>query len=558
MTTESDKNKLSTSSDSATQEEPRVLRAVAADDCRYVQYGTPAGSMWIEKGALALNPREVFAQLQNRGITHGATDWAKAKTAISEHADFEPGSSAATRPGWHGDVYFFRDGACSSGEDARPVRFDPDRRFSPRGNLEDWQAALGRVVCRQPVFLTALATAFVGPLLKFLPKGAGTVLLELVGPPHCGKSTAALVAASVWAGDADNPLGGADSWQMTANSVDNRKARGSDGLLVWDEVNTAGTFEQQRELVRSAIFGLTSAGAKERFGDRPVLDPLCSVLISTSNSSVAERFSRASHDDRAIHSRVLTLMVPELKVGGVFFRQPAGFPTGAAAIQFLRDKIDANYGCAGRAFIQGLIATNRKKLDRRIKKWWSLMIGKAETAGMADPRQSKMLAAIYVAGKLATSMGIMGKDWGFTAARLLSAMGRSLVPSRPKAIRRFERYLAKYKRRFLKVEAAPADMTREKFRRLRGLTRATTNGTELLIPVPAFLKAFRNDERLARELRDLGVITSGKGTKSKISIHAPRRFKNGVRMYRILLDQLNAGEASSALPAIGSGRRRRG
>lgn len=540
MTKESDNKMPAASPAMSNNDAPRVLEAIEGDGRRHVRYGTSRSAMWVEKGALALNAREVFAQFENLGITHGLADFAKAKKAISEHADFAPSGSAATRPGWLGNVYFFRDGTCTSADDSRPILFEPDQRYVPRGSLEGWQAAIGRVAKRQKFILTALASAFVGPLRPYLPPGSQAVLLELVGPPHCGKSTAALLAASVWAGDAGNPLGGADSWQMTANAADARKTRGSDGLLVWDEVNTAGASEQQRELVRSAIFGLTSAGAKERFGDKPVTDPLRAVLISTSNRSVAERFSRSSDDDRAVRSRVLTLLVPAATEGGVFPRRPAGFKDRAAAIDFARRRIDAHYGCAGRAFVQRLVAADPARLRRRVAKWWSPMLAKAEAAAIVDPRHRQILAAIYVAGKVATDMGIMAKDWGFSAARLLRAVGRSLEPARPKALSRLDRYIRKHEVEFLDVEAAPADLTRDQFKCLPGLTRTTANGPELLVPVPALETAFRDSSQVARDLRDRGIIKGGTGAKPKISIHAPRRFRNGVRVYRILLDRLQS------------------
>ncbi|MDQ0349818.1 DUF927 domain-containing protein [Ancylobacter vacuolatus] len=540
MTKKSEKKAPGTSPATSNNDAPRVLEAIEGDGRRHVRYGTSKSSMWVEKGALALNAREVFAQFENLGITHGPADFAKAKGAISEYADFAPSGSAATRPGWLGDVYFFRDGTRTSADDSRPILFEPDQRYVPRGSLEGWQAAIGCVAKKQEFILTAMAAAFVGPLHPYLPPGSQTVLLELVGPPHCGKSTVALLAASVWAGDAGNPLGGADSWQMTANAVDARKRRGADGLLVWDEVNTAGASEQQRELIRSAYFGLTSAGAKERFGDKPVTDALRAVLISTSNRSVAERFSRDADDDRAVRSRVLTLLVPEAKYGGVFPRKPRDFGNREEAIQFLRREIDAHYGCAGRAFVQRLVAADPARLRRRVSKWWSRMLAKAEAAGIVDPRHRQILAAIYAAGKVATDMGIMGKDWGFSAAWPLRAVGRSPEPSRPKALSRLERYIRKYEAEFLDVEAAPADLTRDRFKSLRGLTRTTANGAELLVPVPAFEKAFQNPGQLARDLRDRGIIKGGTGTKPKISIHAPRRFRNGVRVYRILLDRLQS------------------
>ncbi len=71
----------------------------------------------------------------------------------------------------------------------------------------------------------------------------------------------------------------------------------------------------------------------------------------------------------------------------------------------------------------------------------------------------------------------------------------------------------------------------EQFRRLPGLTRfPTENGPELLVPVPAFEAAFRNATQHVRDLRAGGIIKGSGGTKPEGSIHAPRRFRNGVRV----------------------------
>ncbi len=96
-----------------------------------------------------------------------------------------------------------------------------------------------------------------------------------------------------------------------------KKNAWSEGLMVWDELNTAGNLNEQREIAHAAIFGVTSASTKERFEKFLATDPLRTVLISMSwLRSVAERFSSRSNDDGRYGEIMLTLVVPETP-GGV-------------------------------------------------------------------------------------------------------------------------------------------------------------------------------------------------------------------------------------------------
>ncbi len=106
--------------------------------------------------------------------------------------------------------YFIRDGTQFL-ETSGLAIYPPDPRFSTRGSLQGWQSAIGRVARKQPFFLAALATALVG--MRFCDTCHPEQALSSSNwwsPPYCGKSTAALAAASYGQERRGNPLGGAD------------------------------------------------------------------------------------------------------------------------------------------------------------------------------------------------------------------------------------------------------------------------------------------------------------------------------------------------------------
>jgi hypothetical protein len=99
--------------------------------------------------------------------------------------------------------------------------------------------------------------------MRFAPAHLLNPQVELVGPRECGKSTLGILAASVWAGDPHSAVGGAETWDLTINALDQQKLTHGDNLLVLDEGNLAGTTSQdQREVIRKAVFKAATTGGR--------------------------------------------------------------------------------------------------------------------------------------------------------------------------------------------------------------------------------------------------------------------------------------------------------
>src|SRR5690348_970977 len=71
-----------------------------------------------------------------------------------------------------------------------------DAAYRASGTLADWQRQVAGLAVGNDRLVLFLSAAFAGPLLDIMGEPSGG--LHLVGDSRTGKSTAALVAASVW------------------------------------------------------------------------------------------------------------------------------------------------------------------------------------------------------------------------------------------------------------------------------------------------------------------------------------------------------------------------
>ena len=135
-------------------------------------------------------------------------------------------------------------------------------RFDSAGSPDDWKRDVASLASGNRLLLLAISIAFSGPLFGLLREGA--IGIHLRGPSSCGKTSALIVAGSVWGGGGRNGFCG--TWRATANGLEGVAAAHSGTCLVLDELSEIDPQEAGK-----AAYALLNGSGKQRAG-RSVID----------------------------------------------------------------------------------------------------------------------------------------------------------------------------------------------------------------------------------------------------------------------------------------------
>ena len=217
-------------------------------------------------------------------------------------------------------------------------------QYASNGNLDDWKNQVAKFADNNPYLLFALSCGLGGPLLNLLNViGIG---FHFLGDSTSGKTTALLVATSVWGGPKFML-----SWRQTANRLEAQAASRSDCLMTIDESHMIdpGTLDACIYL----LLGGVSKGRLKR--------------DSTAAESAHWRIPVLSSGERALETHLLSAQIDhkagqavrmcDIPVGGKFgvFDQLPPQTGPAAFADILRTNAAKTYGTAGPAFVKQLL-----------------------------------------------------------------------------------------------------------------------------------------------------------------------------------------------------------
>ena len=215
----------------------RLIEVVDADG-RCHRWSMPAALLASLRGD---DYRQTLLSLGAR-LAHGATAAHVLHRFLSAITDLEgrdlPRARAAARLGWHGRCFVLPDRALG-GSDLVVYQTISEIRAAVRtkGSLEEWRERIAKPAEGNARLVLALSAACAAPLLAPLRlEGAG---IHFIGPSSIGKTTALVVAGSVWGGPRDD--GGLNSykqsWQATANAIEGLAQAHCDLPLCLDELS---------------------------------------------------------------------------------------------------------------------------------------------------------------------------------------------------------------------------------------------------------------------------------------------------------------------------------
>ena len=403
---------------------------------------------------IAKEPTKIFATFVAAGhnlFTHPAK--AELLTELQEHQSGEPTFRVATKLG-HSRKRFVLPSEVIGKKFKRPLfadlnHLDPAilKKYRPRGPLSNWQSQIAKLSLDNSRLMFAISLAFTGPILRYV-QGPKTGGFQISGLAETGKTTAAMVAGSVWGCHARGERqekGFVESWHTTAGKVEKTALAHNDTLLILDETRVAGADDSQRaRIVSEVTFALAEAVEKERLTNSGSAHAWRGYFLSTSNQTLTELARAGGVDiDDAYLGRMFDVPCPD--VGSGIYEQLHSFSSGEAMTDALKRRCRRSFGIAGPEFVKRLLAhrdtdsNNLKKFLRMRRKAYRGAIASAcQKEDLTSlTRTSSRFATVYAAGCVAIRYEVL--PWSRT--QLLKAImscqlsGLRKLAQEPRAVR---------------------------------------------------------------------------------------------------------------------------
>jgi hypothetical protein len=518
---------------------------------------------------ISSDPQVVYSRLSNAGVNVLST---AAKTQLLNmlqgHRQKPPTFQVATRLGWNGGA-LVRPGVVI-GTPKNPIEqalggLDQHMlaKYRVRGTLQEWQTNVAQVCTDNSRLMFAVNLALTGPILRLVagPRGGG---FQFWGLPETGKTTAAMVAGSVWGchrGAGNLEIGFAESWNSTANQIEVTALAHNDSILILDETTLAGPDDRKRaEVVTTVVMALAEQSEKQRMTNPGSARRWRCYFLSTSNLTLNELALRGNVILNDAHRSRLT-EIP-LPIGGHgIYEKLHEYSSGEKMTDALIVRARKYCGSAGQEFQKKLVVdcnsdekVLRKWLAQQRKFYSAELKSRAKAQGLKPlNRSTGRCATVYAAGCLASKYGIV--PW--TNEQLAQAvLGCQLDGLRQVTTERLETdtsvaglrkkvfaHLRERRGKFVNLDKVKLRPDSHKMKSVPGY-RATFKRKKWLYLTAARLKKLIGDggnaDQLKKELAEAGVMdctTSGryvvqrplfvglKGNKGYRHVHAFRATK---------------------------------
>jgi putative DNA primase/helicase len=392
---------------------------------RYFKFSVKASDRDIPpfsaKQLLLEGPKPLFAALANAGWNAFTP---KVQAALLQQLQARKAEASTfkvvTRLGWNSGAYVFPDEIVGTPKMRLERAFgELDAamlgKYRVKGTLKEWQDQIADLCVGNSRLMFALSLAFTGPILRFVsgPKSGG---FQLWGDAESGKTTAAMVAGSVWGchrSEGRRIKGFVESWKSTAGKVEVTALAHNDGLLILDETKLAGNDDKQRaEVVTDVVFKLAEHTEKERLTNVGSARAWRCYFLSTSNLSFEQLGQKVGVDvDDASLGRLADIPLPANGHG--LYETLHDFASGEELSDKLQSRSRRLYGTPIRAFVEQLSKdrrTDKKALSDFLAKERKTYLRRLETEAnglKVLKRTSGRFATVFAAGSLALEYGIL-------------------------------------------------------------------------------------------------------------------------------------------------------
>lgn len=222
-----------------------------------------------------------------------------------------------------------------------------DHAYRRAGTLEGWQENVARYAIGNSRLGLALSTAFAAPLLY--PTGSESGGFHFRGGSSTGKTTALIVAGSVWGGG--DVRGFIRTWRATSNGLEGVAALHCDSLLCLDEMGQVDGRE-----AGSIAYMLANGQGKtraNRSGEPRRTAEWRLLFLSSGELTLADKIAEDGRGRRAAAGQEVRVVdIPaDAGVGLGVFEKLHGFSSGDAFARQLKIGAGQHYGEAWRAFM---------------------------------------------------------------------------------------------------------------------------------------------------------------------------------------------------------------
>ena len=358
---------------------------------------------------------EIAGELENAGLSCGSS------AAAHELLKGFVGGVKVTRmmrcvtsTGWHHDgtaATFVLPGGEAFGRGAADTILQAEyaqvtTAYRQRGNLAGWQHDVAALAVGNDLLAFTLAAGFCGPLLDVMGEPSGGI--HLVGDSRSGKSTAAMIAGSVWGPPL--PDGQMRQWRATANGLEGAAAETRDTLLILDELGLADPRE-----VADVVYMLSSGSGKQRAtrtGSARLRQSWRVLFVSTGEVTLAAKMGEAGKRLMAGLEVRLAHLPADAGCGMGVFHKLHGRPSAAALVEELAAATLAHHGTAARAFLARLtqdLADDAGGLRDALRSMREGFIANHVLPGAAAQVRSvaSRFALIGAAGELGRDYGVL-------------------------------------------------------------------------------------------------------------------------------------------------------
>lgn len=259
------------------------------------------------------------------------------------------------RVGWHDGAFVLPDETFGIGE---RVLFQSsagtEHRLRMAGTLADWQTNIARYCVGNTRLAFAVASAFAGPLLTLTDEGGGG--FHYRGKSTIGKSTALLVAGSVWGGDSSK--GYLETWRATVNGLETVAELHNHGLLCLDEISQC----DPRTIGETAYMlanGIGKARMSRIGGTRRRLE-WDLIFLSNGEQSLSDLAAQAGHRTRGGQEARMCDLEADAGKGMGLFEELHDIASPEALARHLSAASRRYYGIAIREYLMQLVSYQEK------------------------------------------------------------------------------------------------------------------------------------------------------------------------------------------------------
>lgn len=327
------------------------------------------------------------------GTAAGLVRWLGDLEAVNKR--LLPCRRVASRFGWCREGFVLGSGAVRY-PGAEPVELAGGptlkglaKAMEPKGTWEGWKATFSQAVDGRPLVAVPVIGAVASVLLHLLQEPG--FVLSLDGPSGGGKTTAAKLAVSVWAGLWD---GFAISWNTSAAGVEDRAALLQHLPLMLDETQQARSPEAVQELLYQLPNGVGRVkGSLD--GEGRVVREWRLVVLSTGENKILD-FTKAAG------AAARTISVPGLPFGKAD-KDSEQWKANEQAVINCDHGTQAHGGHLGPRVLQLLVGLDIPRLREEHKTLRDFYAGQAQGSAR---RLARYLAVLNIAQRVAEAAGM--------------------------------------------------------------------------------------------------------------------------------------------------------